>query len=124
MLKDKSLVKQTRKLKLRKRLREKIGGLPERPRLHVFKSNRYVYAQAIDDLSGRVLASASTLEKAFKEISANKKNKKACELLGDLLARRLKANKIQKIVFDRGVYPYHGRIKNIAEALRKQSIQF
>lgn len=124
MLKSKADIKKLRKKRIRARIRKKIKGTPERPRVLVVKSNRYVYAQVIDDLSGRVITSASTLEKSFREQSKNTKNKEACQLLGSILAKRLKEKNIQAIVFDRGMYPYHGRVKILAEALRAEGISF
>ncbi|MGB9836813.1 MAG: 50S ribosomal protein L18 [Candidatus Saccharicenans sp.] len=117
-------MKKLRKKRIRARIRKKIKGTPERPRVLVVKSNRYVYAQVIDDLSGRVITSASTLEKDFREKAKNTKNKEACQLLGSILAKRLKEKNIQAIVFDRGMYPYHGRVKVLAEALRAEGISF
>ncbi|MBC7364215.1 MAG: 50S ribosomal protein L18 [Candidatus Aminicenantes bacterium] len=124
MLKSKADIKKLRKKRIRARIRKKIKGTPERPRVLVIKSNRYVYAQVIDDLSGKVITSASTLEKSFREQSKNTKNKEACQLLGSILAKRLKEKNIQAIVFDRGMYPYHGRVKMLAEALRAEGISF
>ena len=124
MLKNDIVEKRVRDNRLRKRIREKVKGTPERPRVHVFKSNTYLYTQVINDADGTVLAAASTLEKAFKEKSKNRKNKTASELLGQMLAERLKAKAIERIVFDRGIYPYHGRIKALAEAMRSKGIQF
>jgi large subunit ribosomal protein L18 len=112
------------KAKIRKRIRAKISGSAERPRVHVFKSNKYVYAQAIDDEKGVVLATACSLEKAFKEQTKNFKNTEACGRLGAMLAGRLQEKNIRSIVFDRGTYPYHGRVKTIAEALRKGGLAF
>lgn len=124
MLKSKAEIKKLRKQRIRKRIRKKLKGTPERPRVLVVKSNRYVYAQVIDDLAGRVITSASTLEKEFREKVKNTKNKEACSLLGSILAKRLKEKNINKIVFDRGIYPYHGRVKVLAEALRAEGISF
>ncbi|MCI4445073.1 MAG: 50S ribosomal protein L18 [Candidatus Aminicenantes bacterium] len=124
MLKSKAEIKTIRKQRIRKRIRKKLRGTPERPRVLVVKSNRYIYTQVIDDLSGRVLVSASTLEKEFRERAKKLKNKEACSLLGSLLARRLKEKNINNIVFDRGIYPYHGRVKVLAEALRAEGIAF
>ncbi|MBM3304891.1 MAG: 50S ribosomal protein L18 [Candidatus Aminicenantes bacterium] len=118
------MAKKVRDTRLRKRIREKVRGTPERPRLHVFKSNTYVYTQVVNDQAGAVLLTASTLEKEFRESSKNSKNKEACERLGALLAKRLKAAKIESVVFDRGTYPYHGRVKALAEAIRKEGIRF
>jgi large subunit ribosomal protein L18 len=90
----------------------------------VFKSNAYVYTQVIDDRGGSVLLTASTLEKEFRAKAKSTKNKDACGLLGEMLGKRLKAAKIDKVVFDRGTHPYHGRIKTLADAVRKEGIQF
>lgn len=124
MLKDKTTERKVRDVRLRKRIRERVQGTPERPRLHVFKSNAYIYTQVIDDRKGAVLLTASTLEKDFRAKGGSSKNKDACVKLGELLGQRLKAAKIDKIVFDRGTHPYHGRIKTLAEAIRKEGIQF
>lgn len=124
MLKDKTKDKKVRDDRLRKRIRERVEGTPERPRLHVFKSNAYVYTQVINDREGAVLLTASTLEKEFRDKAKSTKNRDACALLGELLGKRLKEAKIDKVVFDRGTHPYHGRIKTLAEAIRKEGIQF
>jgi len=124
VLKDKTTVKAARDSRLRKRIRERVRGTPERPRLHVFKSNAYVYTQVVDDRSGTVLLTASTLEKDFRAGSKGAKNKGACGRLGEVLGKRLKAAKIDKVVFDRGTRPYHGNIKALADAVRKEGIQF
>jgi large subunit ribosomal protein L18 len=124
VLKDKTSAKKVRDDRLRKRIRERVRGTPERPRLHVFKSNAYVYTQVIDDRGGAVLLTASTLEKDFRTKAKGTKNKDACGLLGAILGKRLKAAKIDKVVFDRGTRPYHGNIKILADAIRKEGIQF
>ncbi len=124
MRKDKSEAKKKVKARIRLRVRAKIRGSAERPRVFVFKSNRYIYAQAVNDESGTVLVSACTLEKALQEKIKNTKNKDACQNLGQVLAERLKEKKIERIVFDRGTYPYHGRVKTLAEALRKGGLAF
>jgi len=124
VLKDKTTEKKVRDDRLRKRIRERVQGTPERPRLHVFKSNAYIYTQVIDDRKGAVLLTASTLEKEFRAKAKSSKNKDACGLLGEMLGQRLKAAKIDKVVFDRGTHPYHGRIKTLADAIRKEGIQF
>lgn len=124
MHKDKVLVKKKAKERIRKRIHKKIRGTPERPRVYVFKSNHYIYTQAFNDETGHVLASAATLEKEFKEKNKSYKNIEACQNLGSIMGKRLKEKKINKIVFDRGIYPYHGRIKALAEAMRKEGIIF
>lgn len=124
MFKDKVELKKRSRERIRKRIRKKLRGTPERPRVFIYKSNRYLYTQVVDDVAGRVLFGASTLEKDFREKITNTKNIKAAEELGKILAQRLKKKKIEKIVFDRGAYPYHGRVKALAEALRKEGIIF
>jgi len=122
--KDKSETQRKVKARIRKRVRAKIRGSAGRPRVFVFKSNRYIYAQAVDDDKGTVLVSACTLEKSLKEKIKNTKNKEACQSLGQVLAERLKEKKIERVVFDRGTYPYHGRVKSLADALRKGGLAF
>jgi len=124
VLKDKMELKKKAKIRVRKRIRRKIRGLEEKPRVYVFKSNRYIYAQVINDEKNMVLAAASSLEKEFKEKNKNYKNREACELLGEILAKKLLEKKIQRVVFDRGIYPYHGRIKALAEGMRKGGLVF
>ncbi len=124
MLKDRSKVKRDRKERLRKRIAERVRGTAERPRVHVFRSNLYVYTQVVDDTANAVLAAASSLEKEFKDRSRNTKNKAAAVVLGEILAGRLKAKSIDRVVFDRGTYLYHGRIKALADAMRKEGIDF
>jgi large subunit ribosomal protein L18 len=124
VLKDKSKTRKAIKTRIRRRIRAKIRGTADRPRVYVFKSNRYIYAQAFNDETGTVLASACTLEKTFKEKAKNAKNAAACQSLGQVLAERLREKKIERIVFDRGTYPYHGRVKALAEALRKGGLGF
>ncbi len=124
MLKDKSISKSEAKGRIRARIRKTVRGTADRPRLHVFKSNRYVYTQAVNDDTGTILAAASTLEKDVQAVAKNTKNLAGCEKLGEVMARRLREKNIDKIVFDRGIYPYHGRIKALAEALRKGGLTF
>ena len=101
-------------------IRKKIGGTPSRPRLTVFKSNRYTYVQVIDDTVGLTLAAASNLEKEHRDI-ANKVA--ALEKLGLLIGERLKAKNITAVVFDRNGYRYHGKVKAIADGARKAGIR-
>jgi large subunit ribosomal protein L18 len=122
--KDKSEVRKKVKARIRLRVRAKLRGSAERPRVFVFKSNRYIYAQAINDENSTVLVSACTLEKALRDKIKNTNNKDACQSLGQVLAERLKEKKIERIVFDRGIYPYHGRVKTLADALRKGGLAF
>jgi large subunit ribosomal protein L18 len=118
------MLKEESKRKIRLRIRKKIRGTAERPRVYVFKSNRYLYTQAIDDLTGSVLASASSVEKEYREKRKKTKNIEASRAVGEMIAKRLKKKKIKQVVFDRGVYPYHGRVKALAEAMRKEGLIF
>ncbi len=124
MLRDKTDIKAERKRRIRKRIRKKICGTSERPRLYVFRSNRYIYLQTIDDINGKVITAASTLEKEFRDKVKNSKNKEACQVLGEIMAQRLKEKNIARVVLDRGVYPYHGRVKILAEKLRQSGVSF
>ncbi len=122
MNKDKAEINKKKHRRIRMRIRKKIHGTHEKPRVFVRKSNRYIYAQVIDDNSHTILAAASTLEKEFKAKNTN--NMESSKALGKMLAKRLKTKKIKTIVFDRGLYPYHGRIKSLAEALREEGVIF
>ena len=124
MLKQKTAVKKEARRRIRKRIRKKIRGTAERPRVFVSKSNRYIYSQAVDDETGRILAAASSLEKGYRDKKKKTKNIEASKAVGEMMAKRLKDKKVMKIVFDRGVYPYHGRIKSLAEAMRKEGLIF
>jgi large subunit ribosomal protein L18 len=103
----------------RKRVRKKIMGTKERPRLSVFRSNHHIYAQLIDDLEGHTLVSASTLEKGLREELKTGSDTAAAKGVGKLLADRALAKQFQKIVFDRGGYLFHGRVKAVAEGARE-----
>ena len=103
------------------RVRGKISGTPERPRLSVFRSNANIYAQIIDDVNGVTLASASTLEKEFEGATGNKE---AAKKVGKTLAERAKAKGIATVVFDRSGYIYHGRVAELAEGARDGGLEF
>ena len=103
------------------RVRRKISGTAERPRLCVYRSNTNIYAQVIDDVAGRTLVSASTLD---KEVKTKKSNKEAAKEIGSLIAKRAKEAKISNVVFDRGGYIYHGVVKELAEAAREGGLKF
>ena len=103
------------------RVRKKISGTPERPRLCVYRSNSNIYVQVIDDVAGNTLVSASTLD---KEIKTKHSNKEAAKEVGALIAKRAKSLKIENVVFDRGGYIYHGIVKELAEAAREGGLQF
>lgn len=106
------------------RLRNKISGTAQRPRLAVFRSGKHMYAQIIDDIAGHTLVSASTLEKEAKEKLESTSNTGAAEFVGELVARRGKEIGITEVVFDRGGYVYHGKVKALADAAREAGLQF
>jgi len=120
MLKSKALAER-RKRRVRQNIR-RIEKL--RPRLSVFRSNKYIYAQVIDDRQGRTLAAASSLEKALREELRTGADKDAAARVGALIAERAKAAGVSEVVFDRGPYLYHGRIKALADAAREGGLNF
>lgn len=104
------------------RVRAKLSGTSDRPRLNVFRSNKHIYAQVIDDKSGVTLASASTLEKEYNLESSS--NLDAAKMIGELVAKRAVEKGISSVIFDRGGYLYHGRIQALADAARENGLQF
>ncbi len=104
-----------------KRVRAKVSGTPERPRLNVFRSETNIYAQVIDDTTGRTLVSASSLEKGF---SCDGTKTDAARKVGQTVAERARAKGIETVVFDRGGYLYHGRVQALAEGAREGGLQF
>ena len=116
--------------KLRKRLRRKVSirlrihGTAERPRLSVFRSARYVYAQAVDDATGRVLAAASELEGKLKEAVAGKPKKERARIIGKVIGEKLIAAGVTQVVFDRNGFIYHGRVKEVADGARDAGLTF
>lgn len=115
---------ENKRVKRKRRVRGKIFGTQERPRLSVFRSSRHIYAQVIDDNSGKTLAEASTLNKELREKFVGLKRKEAAAEAGRLVAERLLSENITEVVFDRGMYLYHGRVKTLAEAARKAGLKF
>ena len=103
------------------RVRTKISGTADRPRLCVYRSNTNLYVQVIDDVSGKTLAQASTMDKEIKEKHANKA---AAKEIGTLIAKRATEKNIKTVVFDRGGYIYHGVVKELAEAAREGGLEF
>src|SRR6266849_3484026 len=101
------------------RVRTRVEGTPERPRLCVYRSLGHIYAQVVDDREGRTLASASSLDKETRKQIKGGGNVAAAKLVGKIVAERAKAAKIEKVVFDRGGYKYHGRVKALADAARE-----
>ncbi len=109
------------RLKRHVRVRSKISGTPERPRLNVFRSSKHIYAQLIDDVNGVTLVSASTMEKDFTEYGGNKE---AAKKVGQTIGARALEKGIQEVVFDRGGFIYQGRIKELADGARESGLKF
>ena len=112
-----------RKLRQR-RVRMKITGTPDRPRLNVFRSLKHIYAQLIDDSVGTTIASASTIDKALEASCEGKSKKEQATVVGTALAERALAAGVSEVVFDRGGYLYHGRVKALADAARDGGLKF
>lgn len=109
------------RLRRHKRVRAKVSGTPERPRLNVYRSTNHIYAQIIDDVNGKTICSASSTEKAFEGPGGNCE---AAKKVGLMVAERAKSQGIETVVFDRGGYIYHGRIKELAEGAREGGLAF
>jgi large subunit ribosomal protein L18 len=116
-IREKNRKRQRRKHHIRK----KIFGTSERPRLSVYRSNRHMYVQAIDDLAGHTLASVSSMEKDYQGMKNSVENAKS---LGKVIGERLQEKKVETVVFDRNGYPYHGIVKGIAEGAREAGVKF
>jgi large subunit ribosomal protein L18 len=114
--------KQIIRAKRKKRIRSKIEGSAERPRLTVFRSNKQIYAQLVDDVKGHTLVSASTLDEELKNKTGS--TIEGAKSLGVMVAKRALAKKISEVVFDRSGYIYHGRIKAVADAAREGGLKF
>jgi large subunit ribosomal protein L18 len=112
------------RLKRKKRIRKKIFGTTERPRLSVFRSARHMYAQIIEDTTGRTLVAASTVEKAVKEMPRFEDKRSAANHTGKLLAQRAVEKGISKVVFDRNGFLYHGRVKALSTGAREGGLDF
>jgi len=114
----------TARLRRKKSIRKKISGTSARPRLAIFRSSNHIYAQIIDDTAGRTLASASTMSPELKSIDGHTGNKAAAQKVGSLLAEKAKAAGVSEVVFDRGGFLYHGRVKALADAAREAGLEF
>lgn len=113
------LTKNERRLKIKTRVRSKVHGTPERPRLSVFRSNKQIYAQIIDDTTGKTLASASSLK-----LEDKLPKKEMAAKVGELIAQHAREAGVEVVMFDRNGYLYHGRIKELADAARKGGLKF
>jgi len=119
-VRDKELARQHRHA----RVRQRVVGTPERPRLNVFRSLKHIYVQLVDDTVGSTVASASTLDPEIRERASALPKMAAAELVGEIVAQRAREKGITKVVFDRGGYAYHGRVQKLAEAARKSGLDF
>ena len=119
--------REDRRYRIKLRMRKRIAGDQDRPRLTVFRSQTHIYVQVIDDMTGKTVASAATTEAALKTGLKGKtrgSNKAGAELIGQTIAERLKDKGITKVVFDRNGYLYHGRVQAVADAARKAGLEF
>ena len=119
-LKAKNKARQARKA----RVRREVQGTGERPRLTVYKSLKHIYAQIVDDATGQTLATASTMGRDLREILKKTADVEAAKLVGQAIGRKALSRDIKKVVFDRNGYPYHGRVKALADAAREAGLQF
>ncbi|HEX7502192.1 MAG TPA: 50S ribosomal protein L18 [Acidobacteriota bacterium] len=124
MITPKYKIRKIKRQRVRSAIKAILRGTPERPRLIMVRTNKYLYTQVIDDASHQVLLCASTLEKELKAKLKSAKNKDAAKLLGETIAERLKEKKIAAVVFDRNVYAYTGRVKIFSDAAREKGIRF
>lgn len=120
------MIKDSRQARIRRhlRVRKKISGTADQPRLSVFRSLNHIYAQVIDDVSGSTIVAASTTDPEIKASLDGKKKTEQAEIVGSLIGKRAQDKGISKVVLDRGGYQYHGRIKALAEAARKAGLRF
>ena len=107
-----------------RRVRKRVYGTPERLRLNVFRSSAHIYAQVIDDTAGRTVAAASSIDQELRESLSGKTKLEKSQAVGELIARRAREAGITRVVFDRGGYRYHGRVKAVAEAAREGGLEF
>ena len=115
-----------RELRIRRhtRVRKRVGGSQERPRLSVFRSNVHIYAQVIDDAAGRTLVAASSVDKELSASLDGKTKSEQAKAVGELVAKRAKAAGVEQVVFDRGGFKYHGRVQALADAAREAGLKF
>ncbi|MHC1720052.1 MAG: 50S ribosomal protein L18 [Clostridiaceae bacterium] len=113
--------RQEARLRRHLRVRKKVSGTPEKPRLAVFRSEKNIYAQIIDDINGVTLAAASSLDKGFEGVGSNKD---AAKLVGEAIAKKAIEKGIKEVVFDRGGFVYHGRVQRLAEGAREAGLEF
>jgi large subunit ribosomal protein L18 len=118
---ERAILKQRKRRSFR--VRKRVRGTPERPRLSVFRTHKHVYAQVIDDMAGQTLAAASTLDKELRGEVKNGGNKTAAALIGKAIAERALAAGVKQVAFDRGPFQYHGRVAALAQAAREAGLK-
>jgi len=118
-----SLTKLERRIRIKHRIRKRLSGIAERPRMSVYRSNKEIYVQLVDDVQGKTLIAASSREKDIAEKKDITKTEQA-KLVGKLIAEKAAANGISQVVFDRNGYLYHGRVKSLADAARENGLKF
>ena len=123
-VKARNLSRDQHRIKVHARLRRRVAGTPERPRLAVYRSLDHIYAQVIDDRAGKTLVAASSVDTESRKSIKGGGNIAAAKVIGKLVAERAKAAGVSKVVFDRGGYKYHGRVKALADAAREAGLQF
>ena len=122
---DKAKERRERRRRAHLRVRKKVTGSAQKPRLAVFKSLRYIYAQVIDDTTGTTLVQANSQEKEVRDrLEGSAKDRAAARLVGEIVGERAKAKGIETVVFDRGGYIYHGRVREVAEGARAKGLDF
>ena len=121
---DTSSQRRKSRLKRKMRIRKFVSGTPQRPRLSVFRSKKHIYAQLIDDTKGETIASASSLEKQFREGQSFESKVAVANHIGKLIGQRAIEKQVKKIVFDRNGYLYHGRVKAVSEGAREAGLDF
>ncbi|MBI4612158.1 MAG: 50S ribosomal protein L18 [Planctomycetes bacterium] len=121
---ERYIAKREHRIRRHRRIRKRVSGTAERPRLTVFRSNRHIYCQLVDDDRGATLVCASTMEKDLREGGSFGGNKGAAKAIGKRIAERAKAAGILKVAFDRGGYKYHGRVQALADAAREGGLSF
>ena len=120
-----AISKREARLRRKRRVRKKVRGTPENPRLSVFRSSKHIYAQVIDDMSSKTLVDASSLSKDLRpQIQGKGGNREGAAIVGEIIAKRTLEKGINKVVFDRNGFLYHGRTKVLAEAARKHGLEF
>jgi len=112
------------RIRRHRRVRAKISGTSERPRLNVYRSLDNIYAQVIDDIAGHTLASASTIDRELRDQVADKDKTEAAKMVGELVAKRAQDVGVKEVIFDRGGFRYHGRIKALADGAREAGLEF